>query len=228
MKKVILILIITLAYFTVKAQQFGIMAEAGMSSVAGVNVSSNEERLAQFYYGAGIFFQKSIGSSEKLDLRITVFYNQIRHKYNYEYVYPTSLTNSTYATRTVEDKHFINNTTLAILPIFEVANNVKLGVGINYTYWLNTTIEEHEAYYNSNASGGNKQLINETNSVIKFNNGGFVDRSSFGFNALFAYQINYYVSLGLSYRYTRPFKYAISSDQYFFNIFGLTTHINFN
>lgn len=222
MKDIIIVLSIILLSFTANAQQFGLIGELGASWLS-FEANENRTRKPYIYDGIGLFYEQTIGNSDRFDIRMDLYFNQYRYQNTSRNTYSTGISTS-YISREIEFNHTVNYVTLSITPVFQVVENLKIGLGLEYSLWTNSSVEEITTYYSTDSLGNNKQQTNKEVFIRKFTKGEFIDRSHYGAKLSASYQFSSRFDLGVSYRYMRNFKTEPNFDPFFFNAITLTTH----
>jgi long-subunit fatty acid transport protein len=169
-----------------------------------------------------LFYEQTIGNSDRFDIRMDVYFNQYRYQKILEF---NSIGISTRPyPEEIEYNYTMNYVTLSIMPVFQVVENLKIGLGLEYSLWTNSSVEEITTYYIIDSLTNNKQQTHKRVFIRKSTKGEFLDRSYYGAKLSATYQIGNRFDLGISYRYMGKFKLGPYIDPFFFNAITLTTH----
>lgn len=221
MKKTIIILFALLLSFTSNAQQLGLIGELGASWLA-VEAKENETHTPYIYDGIGLFYEQTVGNSDRFDIRMDLYFNQYRYQKILEFN-STGISTRPYPEE-IEYNYTMNYVTLSIMPVFQVVENLKIGLGLEYSLWTNSSVEEITTYYIIDSLSNNKQQTHKQVFIRKSTKGEFIDRSHYGAKLSASYQFSSRFDVGISYRYMGKFKLGPYIDPFFFNAITLTTH----
>lgn len=227
MKNVTLILTTILLSFTANAQQFGVMAEVGKSNISGIEKPDAASYNPKISYGFGITYQIPFSVKENFDIRFSMYYNKIRYQYLFSSSNSIFRIGNNYVI--LQDYTYsANNITLEAMPIYKGIKIVKIGIGVNYSYLTSLMVNRLDQTYYEDGNGNIVDMIVDKNSTSDVTSGNFLERSFFGVKLLLGFQINKYLNIGGSYRFSSRIKAPVNEHKVNFDILSLTTHITFD